>query len=407
MDRKRILFAIIFFLVTILLGFAIYWVFFRKAPAPVTTLPGGTTTTGTGTQFPTVGEGQTTPSTPTQTGTLPQTSDTTGPTPSGSNRTPRIRQVLSEALKSPTADAAGGAKFYNQSDGRFYRIGTDGKAVPLSDEVFFNVEKSTWSSVRNEAILEYPDGANIYYNFDTKRQVTLPKHWEEFTFSPVGDKIAAKSIGLAPENRWIVTASPDGTGTTFVEEMGDNADKVTLDWSPNKQIIATSRTGEALGTDRQEVLFIGLHGENFRSTVVEGRDFRSIWSPQGNRLLYSVYSARNDFKPELWIVNASGDQIGSGRKFLNINTWSNKCTFASERTLLCGVPEQLDTGTGFAPALADSTPDQIVKIDLETGARSEIVTDDTYVIDQMFVGDNGKTLYFTDKQKTGLFSAPL
>ncbi len=406
MDRQRILFAIIFFIVTILLGFAIYWVFFAKKDTPTPTTP-GQTTQGTGSQFPTAGEGGGTTATPTQSGTLPRpaTVGTGGTT--GTSAPQRVGQILTDALKSPAPDPSGGAKFYNQSDGRFYRLNTDGTAVALSDEVFFNVEKATWSPNKNEGILEYPDGSNIYYNFDTERQVTLPKHWEEFSFSPIGDKIAAKSMGLSPENRWVVTSNPDGTESTLIEPMGDNANKVTIDWSPNKQIIALSRTGEALGADRQEVLFVGLHGENFRSTVVEGRDFQSAWSPQGNRLIYSVYSARSDFKPELWIVNASGDQIGSGRKFLNLNTWSNKCAFANERTLYCGVPQQLDTGTGFAPALADNTPDQIIRVDLETGTRTEIETDDTYVVDSMFVGDDGKTLYFTDKRRTGLFSAPL
>lgn len=405
MDRKRILYAIIFFIICILLGFAIYWVFFAKkttTPPPST----GGTQTGSG-QFPTGGTGgvreQPTPVTP---GTRPSTGGTV-PTPATQTGTPRVSQVLDESLGSPAAAIAGGARFYNQSDGRFYRLDQSGNTVPLSDEVFFNVQNVTWSPRTNESVLEYPDGANIYFNFDTKRQTTLPKHWEEFSFSSDGDQIAAKSMGLSPENRWIVTANPDGSESRLVEPLGENADKVMVNWSPNKQIIALSRTGEALGADREEVLFIGLHGENFRSTVVEGRDLRASWSPTGDRLLYSVYSARSDFKPELWVVNASGNEIGSGRKFLNLNTWSDKCTFANERVLYCGVPENLDTGTGFAPALADNTPDRIVKVDLDTGSRTEIPTTDAYVINTMFVSEDGKTLYFTDKRKSGLFSAPL
>jgi hypothetical protein len=39
--------------------------------------------------------------------------------------------------------------------------------------------------------------------------------------------------------------------------MGENESKVTVDWSPNRQFIALSRTGDALGADREEVLFIG------------------------------------------------------------------------------------------------------------------------------------------------------
>lgn len=189
--------------------------------------------------------------------------------------------------------------------------------------------------------------------------------------------------------------------------MGENADKVVVNWSPNGQIIATSRTGEAQGADREEILFVGLHGENYRSIIVEGRGFESQWSPTGKKLMYSVFSGRSDFKPELWIVNAEGDSIGTGRKMLNLNTWSEKCAFNDDRFVYCAVPTSLQTGTGFAPGLADNTNDKIYKIDTETGIKTEIQTDGYHVVNNMFIGDDGKILYFTDKNKTGLFGLPI
>ena len=81
---------------------------------------------------------------------------------------------------------------------------------------FLWCRKVTWSPTQTASILEYPDGSNIYYDFDTKRQVTIPKHWEEFSFAPQGDRITSKSIGFSPENRWIVSANPDGTDVKIV-----------------------------------------------------------------------------------------------------------------------------------------------------------------------------------------------
>ncbi len=408
MDKRKLLLILLFIITTALLGFALYWVFFapKAAPEPTgtKTIPGQTATD----QFPSGGAAQpgTTGTTggttqPTQ-GTQPTTGAVTTPTVQ-----PRLTQVLDEPITNPTPDKNGGAKFYSVSDGKFYRVNPNGSVTALSDQVFYNVQKVTWSPISDESIIEYPDGAKIYYNFDTNKQVTIPKHWQEFSFSSDGAKIAAKSIGLAPENRWLVTADPDGGNVTLVEPMGENEGKVTVAWSPNKQVVALSRTGEPLDADREEVLFVGLNGENFRSTVVEGRGLVTDWSPQGNKLLYSVYSQRSDFKPELWIVNAQGDNIGSGRKFLNLNTWADKCTFADERFVYCGVPVALDTGAGFDPTLAANTPDKIMKIDLQTGSKTELKADGDHIVNSMFVGADGKTLFFTDKQQSGLFKVAL
>ena len=408
MDKKRLIYAAIFLVVSIGLGYFMYRVFWaKKAPVAKKIT---TTQVAPGKALPSAGEAGEKVITP-KAGKLP-TAKTLPKAAVKIQPTPAVPYPIARITEAPItgarADKSGATRFYSLTDGKFYRVGADGKAQELSGEVFYNVEKVTWSPTQNESIIEYPDGANIYYNFDTKKQITLPKHWQDFSFSTLGNKIAAKSIGLAPENRWLTISDPQGRNITAVEPLGENAAKVAVDWSPNQQIIATSLTGDqSLGADRQEVLFVGQHKENFKSIIVEGRGFESQWSPQGNKLLYSVYSARSSFKPELWMVNASGESIGSGRKMLNLNTWSNKCAFADERFVFCAVPTELNTGAGFAPGVADNTEDAIYKIDTETGLKSELPLDEYHVINSLYIGDNGKTLYFTDKNQSGLFSFPL
>jgi len=150
-------------------------------------------------------------------------------------------------------------------------------------------------------------------------------------------------------------------------------------------------------------LFVGLNGENFPAIVVEGRGLETKWSPTGNQLLYSVYSKRSDYKPELWISNAAPGTAGTERKLLNVNTWADKCTFTDDRYVYCGIPTTLATGAGFVPALADQTPDIIYKIDTQTGVKTELPIEGTHVVGSMFVGDDGQSIYFTDKNQNGLF----
>ena len=401
MDKKRILIAIGFFLLCIGLGYLIYRFFFAGAPSPET-LPPGTTTTSTTGVFPTAGQGGAKTPGGDQTTDLP-TSITKPGSQADDQQKGAVTQVISDAISGVKANKDG-MRYYNTEDGKFYRLGPDGKPVPLDDKVFFNVDKVTWAPQKNESILEYPDGSNIYYNFETKKQVTLPKHWQEFSFAPTSDKIAAKSIGLSSEANWLISASPDGQNVRLVESMGENADRVNVDWSPNQQIIATSRTGEAMGEDQQQVLMIGQNHENFKGITVEGRGLKSSWSPTGGKLLYSVHSARSDFKPELWVVNSQVGTLGSERKLLNINTWADKCTFSDDRYVYCGVPTDLQRGAGFVPKNADQIPDNIYKIDTQTGVKTQLPIREDHVIQSMFLGEDGKTLYFTDKNQAGLFT---
>ncbi|PLX29100.1 hypothetical protein C0581_00010 [Candidatus Parcubacteria bacterium] len=417
MDKRRIIYMVLFILVCILLGFAIYRVFFYKPPTIPISGPG----TGQSGEFPSVGEGKTPGQIATPPGTLPPSGErptTPGGIPTGPAGTPDedtliptgtelVKRITDVTVANLSGDADGGARFYNSQDGKFYRINANGKVELMNDKVFFGVDNVTWSPENNESIIEYPDGANTYFNFDTNEQVTLPTHWEEFTFSNEGQQIAAKSMGLDPENRWIITSDPRGNNIKLIEPMGENASKVNVDWSPTRQVVALSATGKSLGSDRQEILLVGLNHENYKSLTVEGRGMQSQWSPEGSKLLHSVYNGRNDYKPELWIVDSTPDTVGQNRKPLSVNTWADKCTMTSERFVYCGVPDTLETGAGFAPQLADNTRDDLFKIDTVTGIKTKIALDDYYTIESIHTSEDGDMLYFTDKNKTGVFQIPI
>ena len=136
------------------------------------------------------------------------------------------------------------ATYYDSTDGRFYSIDEDGDATALSDKQFPQVETVSWNKDSEKAVLEFPDGSNILYNFETEKQITLPDHWEDFDFSPTTDEIVAKSIALDPSNRWLLLASDDGSNVRSFQALGENEDKVTVNWSPNDQVVAFADTAD-------------------------------------------------------------------------------------------------------------------------------------------------------------------
>jgi len=312
----------------------------------------------------------------------------------------KTNTLTTEIASNPILSSDGRVQYYNRNDGKFYRVSADGKLTALSDKVFYNVDNVVWAPSKDRAILEYPDGSKIMYDFNTKKQVTIPSHWKDFSFSPSSDKIVAKSIGLDPENRWLTVSNADGSQTKALESIGTKDATVYPSWSPNNQIVAMYTKG--VDFDRQEIYFVGLNGENFKSTMIEGRGLQSQWSTSGDRLLYSVYHTRDDLKPRLWIVDAYGDTISNNRRSFDLQTWASKCTFSSNTEIYCAVPETLERGAGLFPELADQTKDDLYKIDLKTGTKKLIaVPDGAYNISQVMVPENENYLYFTDK-KTGL-----
>jgi dipeptidyl aminopeptidase/acylaminoacyl peptidase len=276
----------------------------------------------------------------------------------------------------------------------------------MSNKVFHYVSAVTWAPNRSKAGLEYPDGSKITYDFNSGRQVTLPSHWEDFNFSPDSNQLVSKSLGTDPDNRWLIVSSSDGSQSRAVEFIGTNDDKVISSWSPNNQTVGMYT--KSVDFNRQEILFIGLNDENFKSTIVEGRDVRALWSTKGDALLYSAYNNNSDLKPKLWIVGAQGDNIGSNRQDLELNTWADKCTFASETDVYCAVPDNLERGAGLFPEIANQTQDSLYKIDLKTGTKKLIaVPDGKYNISSLIVNDAQNKLYFTDNTTKQIYKINL
>jgi len=322
----------------------------------------------------------------------------------------KVNSLTKTAVDYPTVSKEGQISYYNPADGHFYRINPDGSISLMSDNRFYQVQNVTWSSNTNKAVLEYPDGSNVVYDFISKKQYSLPKEMESFSFSKDDAKLSAKVIGPQAENNWLVTSNADGSNIQFVERLGDNGDKVANVWSPDQQVIALFK--QNTGSNSQDIILIGQHDENFRALSVNGGGFEGQWTPLGDRLLYNVYQANNGFKPTLWIAGAKGDNIGVNNANLGLETWSYKCVVAGDNQIAyCGVPTDLPNGSGVYKGLASNSVDNFYKINLNTGQKSLLAQPigdrGGYNVQNIFLGQDNKTLYFQDSLSGGVYSLNL
>ncbi len=394
-DRAKVVLRLALFLgTTFLIAFAIYWFFFAAPPSVVNTdpAPGDEIVNGSlpGSSNATTGTGGTT-STPEGSGRLPGSQIADG----GKTIT---TQLTSSAITSPHLTADGTIAYYDPADGRFYTIDENGNAVALSLEQFPSAETVVFNNQASAAVIEFPDGSNVVYNFETAKQVTLPEHWEEFSFSADGTEIASKSIGTDPSNRALVITAADGSSTKVIAALGANDDKVTVSWSPASSIVGFSATGSVGNSTfgQHQVYTIGEDGEAKGIITVNGTNHESIWSPSGKYILYSIADSSDDYRPSLWYVDAKGDRHGDTRIRLGLKTTVDRCAFFDESTVYCGVPTETPLGSGGNSEILDG-PDYLYKFSVPSGT-AELIAIPTVstVIKNISINDGESILYYTD-----------
>ena len=403
MNIRRIGLIASFVLIVLLLAFGLYALFFRTSTTP------GTTNTNTPGQLPGVTPGQipTTGTTSTPSTNFP-TTGTVDTVASGGLT--QVTDYSSDSVVSPKPTGSG-VVYFQPNSSQFMLLNADGKSQAYSDPIFFGVDNVTWSPVKQQAILEYPDGSNIFYDFTTKKQITLPKELESFAIDPSGTAIAAVWKGDSANNQWLVTSNTDGSNLKLVEPIsGTKGLDLQVTVSPDNKLIGLYH--HAVGTDSQEVVPIGKNGENIKSFTVDGLKFSGSWSPAGDHLLYNASNARDGFKPRLWITEGSAADLGYSQTDLQLQTWADKCTFSrGGDQIFCAVPTELPDGAGLYPSLADTVPDVFYRIDLTSGVRVPLAipagSQQLYNAASVFLSSDESVLYFTDRSTGRLHSIQL
>ncbi|PIS04954.1 MAG: hypothetical protein COT81_03715 [Candidatus Buchananbacteria bacterium CG10_big_fil_rev_8_21_14_0_10_42_9] len=404
----------------VIIGYVLWLFFFRPviAPAPITNVNetpaltnGGLPVAGPGGQIPIIDDLEgglpsqilanlgvnvnapvEIPTTPTEVaaGGVTQTTALTANT------------ALSPALSSNGLDV----NFYDPNNQKFFKVNSDGILQELSDQQFSNVQKVSWAPSGNRAILEFPDNSKVLYDFSSNKQITLPSHWEEFSFAANSGGFAFKNNALDPEDRWLAVSNLDGTQTRLIQALGNNGNIVDVNWSPNNQMIGTYT--KPLDGQRQNLFFLGFNGENFKKTIIHGYNFKGQWSPTGKQILYSVSNAASLYQPSLWIVDAVGDNIGSNRTNLGLSTTADKCHFASNTDLYCAVATEQQIGSGIEGNEPEIGSDVIVKVNLNSGSKSLVaIPNGAFNISNIVTSDDDRYLYFTESTTGQLYNIKL
>lgn len=408
LDIKRILLAILLIVISVALAGGIIWLVFLRTPAEVG--PGGGVVSPGGT-LPGTGEGeggkviQPGGKLTGEDGEIIEIpadiSEETRPTAVAQGSLTEVGSLMAEAVGAINYSGRS-FNYLSGEDGRFYRLSLDGtEKFLLSEESFKFVDKAVWSPDGDKVIMEFPDGANIIYDFNKNKKTTLPSGAEDFTFDRDSEQIAYKYVGSTEDENWLVVSDTNNSGAEAVEPVGDQGHNVQVNWSPDNSVVAWYH--KPTGLESEEVFFIGLNDENFKSLKVQGSNFKGVWSPAGDRILYETIRAENNYNPVLSISDGNGDSIGNNNFDLGLATWVDKCAFGGDqRTVYCAVPINLETGAGLYPEIVNKSPDVFYKIDLNSGVSKLIAYPvfsenlSEFQVKKLFVSDDQSKLYFWD-----------
>ncbi len=403
LNWKRLGLVLLFILMTIGIGMVIYFVFFKGLL--------GTDTNGNrnvnGGLFPDLNANRNVNGGVSNVnGGLPNINGDLGPTVVARGGDTTVSPVA-KTLDGGATVANNGRDliYYDPVTGKFYQISPDGTTRSLlSPDAYPAAEKVTWSPQKDKAILEFPDASKILYDVRNKRQYTLAPEMEDIVFSPSGDKLTFKFIGSDSDDRMLVVSNFDGSNATTVTPLADKASQFDVNWSPAGNVVALFTTSTS--ADRQTVVPVGILGENFRSFDPPGRGFESSYSPDGQHLLFSVFTKETGYNPTLYIADGTANTMGNDMIDLDVQTWPEKCTFGTGTSLYCAVPQYLEQGTGLFTDLAKDVPDDIYRIDLATGRKERIARpvdsngDGQYSATNLKLSSDESILYFFD-QRTG------
>lgn len=404
LNWKKLLLVLGFIVLVIIFGYGLYYFFFRQVlPKPIVNV-----NENANQKLPVLTNGNQNIINQNYNGGLP---DLMGILPENLSKVAKGGPTLANKLNANNAlpgsllMRGSDLYYYNEADGKFYKIGANGERQVLDNKIFYNVDKVNWSPKGDKAILEYPDGSNILYNFATNQQTTLLKELSEFAFDNSGENFVSELVTDNEDSNWLVTASPDGSNMKYLEPLGKYANEVETGWSADHQIIAINTKGANISS--QEIYLVGQNNENIPYLNVQGRGFESNWSPSDNTLLYSVYNQNSGYRPTLYIAKTGVS--GTSAVFnTGLNTWSDKCTYSASMAY-CAVPIGLDEYSGLHPEISQNNFYNFYQIDLNSGSSALLGTPvgsngQFFNVENIVLSADGNYIYFSEGNANGIYS---
>ncbi len=266
-----------------------------------------------------------------------------------------------------------------------------------------NITFASWSPDKKKVILNYEnedlpphqnfgsDGQKFVYDLETNQEFPLHKNIQNVIFGRNSDEIFYQFIEGVGKTK---ISKADYTGLNWKNLIDYPLDNVRLGLIPNSKLIYFCPSPSAF--QKTACYSLTESGQNLKTITQEEYGQNIKYSQNGEKILYTS-TTKKGMELNLNLM----DSDGTHKKYLQVNTLVEKCTFGGDNKIYCAVPEFIPTDSAMPDDYYNKkfvTDDIFWEIDIEELTKTRL----TEIKDFKWGNNDAINLFFL-KDKKNLF----
>lgn len=320
-----------------------------------------------------------------------------------------IKAISQEPVLGPVIDGQK-VKYYSKNNGYVFESTFDGsERTRLSSNILTDLLKVIWSSNKDKVIAIFDNEGEIkkyLYDYQISKSTLLNQDIRHIAWSPNEDKIAYQYYNSQTEDNNISIANPDGS--QWINVFTTRMKNLIVEWPSSGQVAIRTKPS---GLAQSVVYTIDLATGDFQKIISETYGLTVLWSPLGDKLLFSETDNRGK-NLKLKIADLAKSTIQE----LNFVTLPEKCVWSQDnRTLFCAIPKTISTLAAFPDDYYKGLiilADDFWRINLDIGEKIQIYATEneeatSYDAKELLLSPLEDYLLFVNKRDDYLYSLEL
>ncbi|MAF20590.1 MAG: hypothetical protein CMI55_02825 [Parcubacteria group bacterium] len=321
-----------------------------------------------------------------------------------------IKIISQEAILSPIIDGQK-IKYYSATNGNVFESSFDGLEMnQVSSNILNNLSKILWSPNKDKIIAIFEENNQLkkyFYDYATGLSTPLDENIQWIAWSPEQDKIAYQYYNPQTEINNISTADPSVSQWNNI--LDTRMKNLIVEWPSKTRVSIRTR---ASGLAQSVVYTIDLENNNLKKIVNETYGLTVLWSPLGDKLLFSETN-KDGKNLKLKIADLAKQTIDQ----LDFITLPEKCVWSQDnQTIFCAVPTKEIRSMTVLPDdyYKDKIyfSDAIWRINLDTGEATQVAgsttsNEATYDAKELLLSPLEDYLFFINRKNDYLYNLKL
>ena len=255
----------------------------------------------------------------------------------------KLYRISKEPVFAPWVSQDGASvRYATRGGGAFWQSDTEGLSHDiLANPPVENLVDVVWAPDGKTAILKYANDAGEartgLFTFADKSVKELNQFMRSVAFSPSGDRIVYNYLNTQNGDNTIAVSNPDGSKfKTLYQPIFSG---FALMWPREEAVLVQTSPSYA-----SETHLFALDTRVGAITKVLPKNFfglASLWSPDGNRALFSRVSGEGEILPSLVGTLAQTQP----RDLFEFTTLAEKCAWRTNSlAVICGIPQEIPFG---------------------------------------------------------------